>query len=94
MRQYVPEEQCLHTQECAILRKRGDFRLTKKYGGDSGAGTTMFAKALSFRKNLMFYWKEMLRCWSMYVDILIVTKAGAVRFVRSDIDNEINTVKL
>ena len=30
----------------------------------------------------------------MYVDILIVTTAGAVRFVRSDIDNEINTVKL
>lgn len=55
MRQYVPEEPCLHTQECAILRKRGDFRPTKKYGGDSGAGTTMFAKALSFRKNLMFY---------------------------------------
>lgn len=57
MRQYVPEEPCLHTQECAILRKRGEFRPTKKYGGDSGAGTTMFAKALSFRKNLMFYRK-------------------------------------
>lgn len=73
MREYVPEEPCLHTQECAILRKRGDFRSTKKefvhsekkkYGGDSGAGTTMFAKALPFRKKsdvlLKRVYKEML----------------------------------
>ena len=47
-----------------LQKKSSCILKRKKYGGDSGAGTTMFAKALPFRKKsdvlLKRVYKEML----------------------------------